>query len=524
METKCAAFWKHTNIRNSNKIYPCCRFKTPVDTFTGNVESILESKIYEELRRASNSGDLIDGCSKCYYEESQGKESLRQKFNKEYDTEIVELKFLELGLDNICNLMCDGCFGDFSSSWSEKENPEKSKSFHIRSSHDLNTIPDSVDKILFLGGEPLMTRRHLKILEKVENKSNVSIIYNTNGTFLLDEDSLSQLKNFKQVKFILSVDGYGELNDNVRSGSKWNQILEFIKQIKNLGFEITVHSVLHFNNWHGFLDIKKFVDSEKLQWTVNVLTHPKHLDIANTTEPTKVINLIKKLNLKEENYIINHIRQGILVDYNSYEDFAKIKELVSIIEKEMLIYDYKNTINNIWKLPKDTESNTPSWHILESSPTVGLVSSNESIGEKETIGYRPNDTAAWLTIFLHEKNKRIMYNPYIDEFFKESKRKITELNLQDLIHVSVHFMEPNYSVPMHTDEGNINSIVYTAHLSKENPDGYTVYINDEPFKFKDKSYFSFRPQILHRVDNFSNDMWLGILIRINKEGFKNATK
>lgn len=521
MQTKCAAFWKHTNIRNNNNIFPCCRYKTPVATFTGNIIEILNSDEYKKLRQDSDKGIYNPNCEKCYYEETLGKKSLRQKFNEEYDTEIVEIKFLELGLDNICNLTCDGCFGDFSSSWSEKQNPDKPRSFHIRTSTDIDTIPESVDKILFLGGEPLMTKRHLKILEKISNKRDVTIVYNTNGTFLLDIETKKQLLLFKKVEFIVSIDGYGDLNDKVRSGSNWSQILNFINEIKNIGFNITIHSVLHLNNWHGFLDLKKFVDKEKLNWTVNVLTYPKHLDIANTIEPTKVINLIKELKLKEENYIVNHIRQGILVDYNSYENFSKIKELVSVIEKEMLVYDYKNAFEHIWKLPKDIEATTPSWHILESSPTVGLVSSNESIGEKETIGYRPDDTAAWLTLFLHEQNKKIMYNPFVDDCFIESKKKIKELDLQDLIHVSVHFMEPNYSVPRHTDDGDINSIVYTVNLSKENPEGYVVYINDEMFTFKNKDYFSFRPQIQHRVDNFTNDMWLGILIRISKTGFKN---
>tara|TARA_B110000091_G_C13797839_1_gene468726 strand:+ start:2157 stop:2426 length:270 start_codon:yes stop_codon:yes gene_type:complete len=88
--SKCAAFWKHTNLRNNNKIYPCCRFKTPVQSFDGNIENVLHSDTYKKLRNTDVS--KLSDCSKCMYEEANGKHSLRQTFNEEYDTDTVELK------------------------------------------------------------------------------------------------------------------------------------------------------------------------------------------------------------------------------------------------------------------------------------------------------------------------------------------------------------------------------------------------------------------------------------------------
>lgn len=300
--SKCAAFWKHTNIRNNNKIYPCCRYKTPVATFDGNVEGILHSEVYNELRQA----DYLEGCSKCYYEEAQGKESLRERFNAEYDTDIVELKYLELGLDNICNLTCDGCFGEFSSEWSKMENPDKPSSYHIRSTKDFDNVPDTVDKILFLGGEPLMTKRHLKVLEKVNNKDQVTLVYNTNGTFLLDIQTEEMFKQFKQVEFILSIDGYAQLNDKVRSGSKWKDILEFINQIYGK-FKLSVNTVLHLNNWHGIKELELFINKLDVSWTVNVLTYPKHLDIVNYQNKQQIIDLIQTTEIPNKEYVINHL-------------------------------------------------------------------------------------------------------------------------------------------------------------------------------------------------------------------------
>lgn len=303
METKCSAFWNHTNIRNDNNVFPCCRYKTPVTNFTGSIIEILHTEEYKKLRNDSLNGVVNPNCQKCYYEESLGKKSLRQQFNEEYSTDIVELKFLEVGLDNICNLTCDGCWGEFSNSWAKKNNDI----VIVRSSHDIVKLPDSVNKVLFLGGEPLMTTRHLRILREA-NRSNLSVIYNTNGTFLLDNETIELLNECKHVKFIVSVDGYGELNDKVRSGSTWQQIIQFINQISDLEYELVIHTVIHKNNWHGLPTLEDFIKRCHLQWTTNILTYPLHLDIATIEDKTSIINTINSTNVPNKKFILEHLK------------------------------------------------------------------------------------------------------------------------------------------------------------------------------------------------------------------------
>lgn len=299
--TKCAAFWHHTNIRNDNRVFPCCRFKTPIQEFDGNVINILNSDAYKALREQEGP---IAGCAKCDYEESMGVRSLRQKFNEEYDTETVSLDFLEVGLDNICNLTCDGCWGEFSSSWAKKNN----ENVIVRSSKEITELPNTVNKILFLGGEPLMTTRHVKLL-KIATRRELAVTYNTNGTFLLDEETISLLKECRSVHFIVSIDGYAELNDKVRSGSKWEDILRFLDQITALQFDLTVHTVIHKNNWHGIPELEQFIRSRNLMWTTNLLTYPKHLDIA-TEDKEAVVAVISKTNVPNKDYILKHLHEA----------------------------------------------------------------------------------------------------------------------------------------------------------------------------------------------------------------------
>lgn len=309
--THCSAFWNHTNIRSGNRVFPCCRFKTPVTEFTGNVSQILFHPNYEELRNKSSNGEYIEGCAKCYYEESLGKHSLRQKFNEAYTTTTVSLQDLEIGFDNICNLTCDGCFPEFSSAWGQKLNTDQPKKFAISSTVDFSNIPENLRKITFLGGEPLMTNRHRTFLSGTKNKSDISVVYNTNGTFILDSETIELLQQFKSVSFIVSIDAYGSKNDKIRSGSQWGNILEFIDQLEKCQFDFSIHSVIHLNNFLDIFELEQWVNSKKYLWTTNILTYPQHLDIDNASDADKqkFLALIENSDIPNKDYIKEHISE-----------------------------------------------------------------------------------------------------------------------------------------------------------------------------------------------------------------------
>jgi sulfatase maturation enzyme AslB (radical SAM superfamily) len=162
-----------------------------------------------------------------------------------------------------------------------------------------------------------MTSRHKFFLKLIKNPTDVEIVYNTNGTFLLDEETISLLKQYKNVEFIISIDGYKELNEQVRSGSKWESILEFINQIKRLKFNALIHSVLHINNWFGIVELSNFVNDIGLPWRTNVLTYPTHLDIINLSwdQKMKFIALLENVSIpvhekystSSKEYIIKHL-------------------------------------------------------------------------------------------------------------------------------------------------------------------------------------------------------------------------
>jgi len=320
-KTMCSAFWNHTNIRGGDRVFPCCRFKKPIQSFDGNLDAVLHSIEYDKLRQDSSNGIAIPECQKCYMEEELGKKSLRQEFNEQYDTAAIELKFLEIGFDNICNLTCDGCWVEFSTAWGHKDNPDMPKKLHVMDTTEITEIPDTITRVIFLGGEPLMTNRHITFLNKIKNLDAVSVMYYTNGTFLLKPSEIETLKKTKQTHFVVSIDGIGELNDRVRSGSKWTDVLAFLQQLRDLNFEISVHSVIHLNNWHGFLELTKFIKIEKLGWTVGLLTYPANLSIINLSSDKKqeLRSILEKYEIPNKNFILEYLEHENKPDRTVYK-------------------------------------------------------------------------------------------------------------------------------------------------------------------------------------------------------------
>lgn len=307
---KCSAFWKHTNIRAGNRVYACCRFKHPIAIFDGDLDKVMHLDAYKMLRNRAAKDEFIPGCEKCAYEESIGHKSLRQEFNEKYDFDEISLDFLEIGFDNLCNLVCDGCNSEFSTSWIAKEEKlygaAKNKLMEI---DEITTVPDTIKKVLFLGGEPLITEKHYHLIKKL--KGGTEIIYNTNATFIPKDYILDEF-NRHNTHFIISIDAYGELNERVRGGTKWEKVLDFIDWCIGNEFSFEFNTVLHKNNFEGIFELQEFLERFDKRWYINVLTYPKELDIKNCDE-----NIIRKFksdvessSLPNKDFILEHLQHS----------------------------------------------------------------------------------------------------------------------------------------------------------------------------------------------------------------------
>lgn len=281
-----------------------------------NLLEVLNHPTFQYLRQNSQLGSKIRGCSACDSQESIGNLSLRMLANDLYpvkaengpETSPNDIEYLELFLGDTCNLKCLTCNPQLSTSW-QKEYDQLGWSFkkHPRRTFDLSILVSqlpNVKEIKFVGGEPLLSAEHQRVLEVLPSHQarNILLTYNTNCTLWPSTEILTLWKKFGRIDFRLSIDGVGKINEYIRFPSRWTKVNEiaekfFNHSIHHTNFEIGVHgtvnainvfSIFQLVQWFQQLN-KRFSVEKPRYFYLYPLATPSFLSIRNLPNSIKEI-------------------------------------------------------------------------------------------------------------------------------------------------------------------------------------------------------------------------------------------
>jgi sulfatase maturation enzyme AslB (radical SAM superfamily) len=196
---------------------------------SAEVVDFLNNKYLVGLRNETSTGQLPTACGSCKNAEAAGLTSRRQGSNSWYkdhglDNNKVELIRMDYWTGDTCNLACVICGPHNSSVWKQELGLpielQKSTVNQFWKTIDLSKI----QFIHFNGGEPLLSKEHVKFLHAIEHKDQVHLNYNTNGTILPSKELLNLWEQFKLVQLDFSIDDVGERFEYQRYPAKWNQV------------------------------------------------------------------------------------------------------------------------------------------------------------------------------------------------------------------------------------------------------------------------------------------------------------
>ena len=294
----CMAPWTHIHVVPPGKTFPCCASGHRHDLAIGDLkkagETLKDSWNSERMRRLRR--DMLAGrknelCERCHKYEELGKESERKWFNdgfKKYysrvektniDGSLDEFKpyYLDIRFSNTCNLKCRICLHELSSAWYNDsielglipKNTDR-KVFPTSNQEllwpQVRPLLNSLDRIHFAGGEPLLMEEHYMVLDELIRlgKTKITITYNTNFSRLIfkNRDVLDLWKKFDEVHVFASLDGMGEKGDYMRKGQKWEEVeknrIRLMEECPHVKFcinaTVSLMNVLHipefYKDWY----------------------------------------------------------------------------------------------------------------------------------------------------------------------------------------------------------------------------------------------------------------------------------
>ena len=350
--------WIHLHLWPAGTTYPCCMSdpNLPVgDTQTQTLQEIWNGPEMRELRLNMLQDKPSDACRRCYELEQNGLGTLRQgsmtkvgpkHWDKVTSTEEdgsagdVNMAYLDIRFSNLCNLKCRSCGPQFSSSWFEDHKQMYGKLDHpkilkVRDDmknfmDELDPLLETVERVYWAGGEPLITDEHYRVLDKwIEmGKRDVYMDYTTNFTQMRykKKTAFEYWNAFDNVRVAASLDANHKRGEYLRKNMDWTQVVQnrrdMIEQCPHVYFELTptvsVYNVLNICDFH-----KEWIEEgllEPANIRINILLDPTYMRLSIL--PVKKKDKIRLRYLEHLKYLdqfdnINHVKK----DYESILNF-----------------------------------------------------------------------------------------------------------------------------------------------------------------------------------------------------------
>jgi MoaA/NifB/PqqE/SkfB family radical SAM enzyme len=238
------------------------------------------------------------------------------------------------------------CGPEFSSKWANELNIKIETPFEKQVADFKEYIfkhASQLKHVYLAGGEPLLMKENLELLDKLNPDVNLRI--NTNLT-KVDTGVFDAVCRFKNVHWTVSIETTEQEFEYIRYGSKWNDFLENLNIIKKLNHKISFNMLwflLNYNTIFKCVDHLKDLGFHNNSFVIGALLNPEYLNIRHLPE-----NVLKSLITKLESLIDQ--RPGYLLEdsYKNMLDYIQkpfSKDLCGSFEKLKQL-DQRRNVNS----------------------------------------------------------------------------------------------------------------------------------------------------------------------------------
>ena len=325
----------------------CCRSQTPV-TKTKDFDWATS---LQSIRNSMLQGIRVDNCNGCYKVEDSGRVSARQTqtidWSRKLDlTTVGDLNFskpimYDVFPNNTCNLMCRMCVPEYSVLIQREQNNQKD---YLATNWDYIDLKNT-QVVYVAGGEPTAMLDFQKFLDRCdqENRLDIEIRINTNANKISNSLFL-KLNKFSNIKFTISIDGYGRANDYSRWLSKWKNISANIQRIADEQHSINFNITMSIYTIFSFYKLIEYLNKNYSACAVNIGYAAFKNDILNpfvfgyNNEMLTKIASIANLDIYHNNKNLQNFVQNLLINAKS----SKLN-----VEKLTDFFEYNDNLDKL---------------------------------------------------------------------------------------------------------------------------------------------------------------------------------
>lgn len=325
------------------------------------VHEIFQQPTFIKLTNDLKSNQPNSYCNRCYKIENTAPGSSQwTAFNDQFPSVYNQrqLKLIDIRWSNVCNLTCRYCNPHDSSEWRRLRNLpiESVNRDYTESLFDLvEENLDTIEVVYLLGGEPLLQKHNVRLLEMLPKHVKIDIL--TNGSVDLTKNKVyEKLTEFKNTYWNLSFDNVGDRFEYVRAGADWNLLNQNIDILKQdfTANNVTFHPVYTIWNATRLRELYDFADAKgnlRVNWQLGLATVDPNNDPTDSFLIFGHSKSIIDLALQEidsldfDDYFLTGVKQSLLDDV---EDTAKAARFMAWTKRSEQIVTPKYSFADLW--------------------------------------------------------------------------------------------------------------------------------------------------------------------------------
>lgn len=330
-EFKCSAPWEGMFINPDGDFRVCCAGKSLGNLNQNTADEIIYGDTLNKVRNDILTCGSSEYCANCIESEEKSGRSMREQFNttlEGVDTTKFTPKYIDIRWKNTCQLRCGYCNSEWSSTYAKWEGKTERVSAIDWQRDVLDFLardPGSIQVVNLLGGEPLLLKDNVEMMNYVDPSAIVGIVTN------LASENVHNLPVYKtlvsrRANWLVSLEATGNKFEYIRRNAKWSVVKDNYEKLTPNGSK-GCHMTYCITSAFSLVDVFDWLyevnpNPDENTTFISVLLGPQQFSIYSFPPEIKLLAIdeLDRLMQKHESFLNQATKDFIVATKQSLND------------------------------------------------------------------------------------------------------------------------------------------------------------------------------------------------------------